>query len=231
MSEVQTTANAYEFPYPNLPRNWKRVDCPAIHPMICGVNSNRELRILQSIQGQSWNPILFTKHVWRNPENRKPIPRQPCYANVQEERRYPKHVFWLYMKHAGPTLQEWVEENQNCPQFFSEFIHVIRRIFVITQELKNLNVIHGDLHAKNICYDDGKLMLIDWGWCMAPQYTMGKQELEYFQQCLREGFDWMHFVSSLEYMYGKRTWWASLQDAVDQFQNVNEEKMDSLEIT
>jgi len=210
VSEYQTIENVYHMPFPNLPRNWKRIGEVHRHPNISGVNSNREIQMLDVIGHEPWNPLLHVKEVYSNPHVH-PIEKRPLFGHMQEERRYPRAIVWLYMRYAGPTMEEWVEEHQEDDTFVPTFLQMIEEVRRILVRLLDLRVVHGDVHPRNLCLLDNRLSLVDWGWCMSARFEpMGDKERQYFHNCLNSWFDWHHFLDSLEYMYNKRPWWKDI---------------------
>lgn len=64
--------------------------------------------------------------------------------------------------------------------------------------LDNCVVVHGDVHMRNLCMDtNGRLSLIDFGWCMWRGFDMTPAERALLQMRLDDRFDEAHFGRSL----------------------------------
>ena len=73
------------------------------------------------------------------------------------------------------------------------------RVREIIEEMRDLGIVHGDLHSDNILIKDGNVSIIDFGWCMSKTFEMEKDELEFFENCFKINFDYLHFTESLEF--------------------------------
>lgn len=184
------------------PRNWKiGKDVRNKYPMISGVNGYREIKIHEILAEYPWNPYIKTQLVNSN--------SQPVIADIemnkidtmQYERKYPTRTYWLYQRYAGDTLEQYMQtlrSTKNYSECKVEFDSICATVYSQIQVLRNLNIVHGDLHPGNICIDDNRVIsFIDFGWCLSNSFEMEDQEREYLQECLDNDFDWCHFKKSL----------------------------------
>lgn len=213
------TADVYNLGQP-LPRNWKRL-CAGPHrfPNVSGVNGFREIDIHARLEHKPWNPVLMVKEVASAPreEEAEPSlsPSADGFAAAIRERELPASIYWIYQKSLPKTLKDWLaegvrtlrhhdlEQQQESPPSTSAFelqlTEILDRTAKIVAELRELKIVHGDLHSSNICLDeDLNVFLIDYGWCMSEHFNMNSEEKIYFSHCLSENFDLIHLRDSLE---------------------------------
>lgn len=185
-TEFQNTSDAYKLPIPR-PRNWKQNGSKHIHPNIPGVNSNREL-VIHDMIPKVWNPVLVVKQIWQSDNPNKS-------GNLVQEHNNPYAVYSIEQRDAGETLKSWWINASKL-----EKKRIINRVHTITTEMQELKVIHGDLHASNVCVDKfGVVSILDFGWCQHESFSMSKEETALYTQRLESFFDWTHFVKSLEW--------------------------------
>ena len=63
--------------------------------------------------------------------------------------------------------------------------------------MKDLNIVHGDLHSGNIMIKNQKVYVIDFGWCLHKSFEMEDDEKDYYKKLLNRDFDLIHFRESL----------------------------------
>lgn len=184
-SEKGTTSDIYKLPYPR-PRNWKKIGMPQGNENLTGVNSNREVEIHTYIKHCVWNPTTEVQLAWESKT-------EHICGTMQPERCRPSEVWIIQQKWAGVTLENWWPKASKQRR-----IRALGRLKEITTEMKSLGVIHGDLHASNVCVDkDDFMSVIDFGWCLHWSFDMDSvEQLEYNKQ-LKTDFDWTHFLDSL----------------------------------
>ena len=89
-------------------------------------------------------------------------------------------------------------------------------------ELKAMDIVHGDIHADNICLKPKKpenapvipsvssktlqdteyqVVLIDFGWCLHRSFVMEEDERRFYEECLSTDWDRQHFEDSMSYMF------------------------------
>lgn len=200
------TANCYDLPFPNVPRNWKRlnhVNTPNSNlPNIAGVNGYREIEFHELFK-REWIPTISCKKVYFLETDEK--------RDICEERRYPVEIYWLYMKYAGISLTKWIDENSNQLNFIVNLNLIIEQVLKYIGEMRSLDIIHGDIHTDNILVDDNlKVSLIDFGWCYHPSFYLVGSEYDYYKSLLKENFDLVHFYDSLKYKFSTEPWFLEL---------------------
>ncbi|KAJ2226507.1 TP53 regulating kinase [Coemansia sp. RSA 485] len=98
-----------------------------------------------------------------------------CLENnihVPQVVRVDKESSTLYIQYIeGPTLKEWIQNNQNESKE-KEFMQMVGRILY---RMHANNIIHGDLTTSNILVDvEDKLVLIDFGLSQISQMAEDK---------------------------------------------------------
>ena len=170
--ELFTTADVHQLGLPR-PRNWKKIGATWTHPNIPGVNPNREAA-----------GAAITAHF--------------PWSTVREvTRKYRSSVLgitWIIQKYIPATLSSlWSILTPG------EHKEVEKQVRVICDDLRGCGVVHGDIHADNLCIELSPLRvyLIDFGWCMSAAFQMCPAETEEYQTCLQTDFDWQHYTDSL----------------------------------
>lgn len=181
--EVGTTKDVYDIAM-NPPRNWKGHKSDVVHPMIAGVNSNRELRAQPLIKDMPWSTYLRTKCVSINLKCDKS-------KDILKERQSPSEVYWIVQKHvAQPLSAVWPSIDQE---------NMKEKVFAICEDLTKMDIIHGDIHLDNLLIDNEEnLYLIDFGWCSHPSFTMNREEFNKHKTMIETGWDWKHFLTSIQ---------------------------------
>jgi len=202
------TSNCYHMPVPP-PRNWRRLDEAKRYPNITGVNSFREMDIQSFIRQKAWNPVTGAIEAYVYAHAKEPAPPVPSFQHTNDERKMPAAMYWLQQRFAGPTLRNWILQHEKEENFRGRLSSLLIRIHdIIFEELIPQGIVHADLHADNICIDDGSesVSFIDWGWCLHGSFHMQADEYQYWQQCLIGSFDWNHLVDSMLFDFGNRAW-------------------------
>jgi len=208
------TCNAYNMPVPP-PRNWKDPEFKQSQQVVnlAGVSTWREIFIHRNvIMKKPWNPVYDVKQVFEahaRYAHKKHPKTDDIWSHVNMDRSRPQAIYWLYQKYAGISLDSWVEKHCTEPDMKTKFKKIIDQVKVIVQELKELGVIHGDIHHYNVCIDEknNKVNIIDFGWCMHHSFHMNTEEYAYYKKCLLDDFDWNHFMKSLDYAYSDNSWY------------------------
>ncbi len=188
--------DVYNIGYPYLLRNWVFVDKEEhVHPGLSGVNSYREIICHQFIHNYSWNPVIEIKMGYFD----ETTCDKSGYAIY--ERSKPCSIYWIIQKYCGITMVDFLNsiEPLDRPKKISD---ICTKMKIILQDLRDLGLVHGDVHPGNICIDNNEqLYLIDFGWCMHECFDFSPNEKEYYNQCLLYNFDWVHFTQSLASIY------------------------------
>jgi glycerol-3-phosphate cytidylyltransferase len=171
--EIKNTADVHNLGFPR-PRNWKTPGAKQEHPNIPGVNPNREILITKLLPPRSWNPFIDV---------------------IQKYSDSKVEIYWVVQRFAGNTLASlW----NTLPE--DKRASIMGRVSAICQELKAMDVVHGDIHLNNICADeDNVLSLIDFGWNLHPSFDICKLEREEMNVHLQKGFDFSHFRESVKW--------------------------------
>jgi glycerol-3-phosphate cytidylyltransferase len=184
----ERTANVYHFPIP-VPRNWARVNTPAVHPNYPGVNGFREIDGGDMWHGKSWYPYDEHRVIYQSPQ------KWSCVYPLEEKKR-PSMVVELIGRYGGDTLAHWVEFKYHRDEFRRLIKQVLR---IIMEELAPQDFVHGDVHCRNVLVDGrGQVSLIDFGWCTHGSFVMQSDEREEHQSRVKDLFDVMHFRDSVE---------------------------------
>jgi glycerol-3-phosphate cytidylyltransferase len=193
-------SDSYGIAYPP-PRNWKNDTNANTFPMISGVNGYREITIHELICDFRWNPFIKVVLVHSASHDSVSNLHVNNIDAMQYERSHPSKTYWLYQTYCGETLLEYMRrlESQNdYDHCKNQFMKICMTIKLYIQELNTIGVIHGDLHANNICINaDDQVSFIDFGWCMSRSFQMKEDERLYLEDCLANDFDWIHFINSL----------------------------------
>jgi glycerol-3-phosphate cytidylyltransferase len=199
-SESVDCSDVYNIASPP-PRNWKTGNViKNIYPMISGVNGYREILIHEDIKHFAWNPFIKSKLVYTN---KNPVEGLLSMSNIelmQYQRLYPYKTHWILQRFCGMTLSEFMYKSMQSNDGSCEVIFnvICQKIKYQIDQLRALCIIHGDLHPNNICIDDKlNVSFIDFGWCLSKKFKMDIQETLYLEKCLKENFDWNHYLDSL----------------------------------
>lgn len=226
--EFGNTRNVYQVPVPN-PRNWKRIGAEHKYPNLPGVNGMRELEVIAQVHSFSWCASVKYAKAFEDLLQTKGCEPQIDWSHINRDKsEHVRAIYLLYQRYVGPTLSEWIEREQYTEGFVSKLNGIIYSVRGICGDLRSVGVLHGDLHAHNLCVspklrsgpivvgrpsDDTKLDVgvIDFGWCLARGFELDDSERAYFEQCMQENFDFRHFVDSMHYEYGRETWFKELE--------------------
>lgn len=192
--EVGNTKNNYLLPVPP-PRNWKMINCDKrMFPNVTGVNPNRELEIFEMISGKDWFPgFQVQKKETDNYEKREEV---MCEMELDKKvelmnykRKNGKETYWILQEDGGETLTRYLQKEDGTSVFM--------RVREIIREMRDLGIVHGDLHSGNILIKDGNVSIIDFGWCLHKSFEMEEDERQYYKEMLESNFDLIHFRESL----------------------------------
>lgn len=183
---LQATRDAYGIGLPE-PRNWKGSSHPAAFPPVTGINPYRQLLISMCLQEFAWYPVrTYTQkyiHIHSTRESSSDL------GALLAERRQPRAVYWLEQEYAGTPLSQYQGD---------QWEPLMDQLRTILHDLAQQGVVHGDIHLDNLCVnDDGKLSLLDFGWCLWRGFALSPAEVELLDKRLHENFDAEHFRTSL----------------------------------
>ncbi len=194
---AQKTSNCYHMPVPP-PRNWRGPGEVKRFPNISGVNAWREVEIMSIIKDKPWNPFIRFVESYENTRVSSVMPQtQANFQHVNDERKVPVKMLWLQQRYGGMCLFDWIRGQQDTTKI-TTLLCKIRAI--IEQELIPQGILHGDIHAFNVCVDEqDHISLIDWGWCLSRSFALQEDERKYLEECLASQWDWVHLCKSLRF--------------------------------
>lgn len=224
------TGNVYGLPIPN-PRNFKRLGEVHRFPNIPGVNAYREIDVQKIIKDSSWCPTLDVTLAYQEPGSMPVNEVCPHWSHLNRDKDQPREVYFVYQRYGGPTLSRWIDQHEHEATFVSQLQTLVQQVQDLCGDLQRLAVVHGDLHGNNLCVSAvpvknspqpvravaasasvrHRLTVIDFGWCLHRSFEMDTPEREYYEQCLRQNWDWQHFCDAMEYSYHERPWWSQLK--------------------
>lgn len=226
------TANVYGLPVPP-PRNFKRLGEVHRFPNLPGVNTYREIDVQQLIMGRAWCPTLDLALSYHEPDAmRVHEDVSEDWSHLNRDRDQPREVYFLYQKWAGVTLARWIAQHEHEAAFSAQLHGLVEQVRQVCEDLKALSVVHGDLHATNVCVLPCKaragplpvghpsstsatpsyqVTVIDFGWCLHRSFVMADEERAYYEDCLSTQWDWRHFCDAMAYSYNTRSWFEALQ--------------------
>lgn len=182
--EVGNTSDNFNIAI-NPPRNWKGSKTNFVHPMIAGVNANREIEIQKIIKDFEWCTYIDSKVSVSSNFSKT--------NNIVEARKSPKEVHWIIQKNAGNPIGPMWESYD-----LEDKKEIIDRVRTIADDLKALSIVHGDIHLNNLLIDYyGNISLIDFGWCSHISFDMKKEEYESHMKKIEDDWDWKHFKRSI----------------------------------
>ena len=189
--ELGNTADVYNMGFPR-PRNWKIKNANHKHPNITGVNNNREIQIQQFLCNEPYNCVKNIRLLWRKTNHDAKCGDE---ISVHADRKYASALYLIEMIDGGKTLRDWIQDATVLNR------RVIRdKIHVIINRLRDLKIVHNDLHSRNVLIDkDLHVRLIDFGWCLHKSFEFTQEEKYHYNQKLTQNFDQKHFYSSLEW--------------------------------
>lgn len=206
-AESLRTSNCYHMPMPP-PRNIRKLGEPKNFPNITAVNSYREIDIHKMIMGKSWNPTLRIVESYRDRRHKESLIPVETFQHVNDERKMPIIEYWIHQKYCGPTLREWIASHREEDLFVARLKQIIRQLAtIIREDLQAQGTVHGDAHCDNVCIDaQDQVYLIDFGWCLHGSFHMVADEYQYWQDCLSQNFDTIHFIDSMLFDFGTEPW-------------------------
>lgn len=186
------TDNNYNLPMPP-PRNWKMISVAnENHPMITGVNPMREIRIFDLLKSKSWYPVIKIEE--KETFYVKSINESNDISRMLKERELGK-LYWIVQRDGGKTLSEYVKDLDTDKR-----TDIYIRVLDIIDELRQMDILNMDVHPNNILINDKEeVSMIDFGWCLHKSFDMNQNEIDYYNDCLHENFDYKHFIESLVY--------------------------------
>ena len=109
---------------------------------------------------------------------------------------------------GGETFEMWCKST--C-RSIADFARVVKRIEAIITDLRAEDIVHGDIHPRNVLVDKKEnVSLIDFGWAMSRDFIMCPQEREHFHNAMDNHFDQQHFEKSMLVCQATRAWLALL---------------------
>lgn len=192
-SEYKNTANNYKISMPP-PRNWKMLNHTSEnHPMISGINPMREIKIFEFLKHKKWYPVTLIEEKMK-PNKQTTVNEKDAIQTMLKERNLGK-LYWVVQTDGGKTLREYVKYES-----LEKRIALYKQVKDIIEEMREMNILHMDLHPENILVDsEEQLSIIDFGWCMHKSFDMDIDEKTYYKTCFTENFDLKHFIESLVY--------------------------------
>lgn len=202
------TSNVYNLPVPP-PRNWKRLGEEHRFPNLPGVNGYREIDVQRIIDGRSWCPTTLVKNA--SPPDIQGVAHAFAedYRHLNEDKAHASEIWLIYMRYVGLNMIDHLVEHPEDRE------QIVQQVRIICDELRELDVVHGDIHPYNVCVQrkrgtavvDGKtedvgaldVYLIDFGWCQHRSFRMDTEEMAEYDRWLENDLDWDHFVHSLEW--------------------------------
>ena len=188
------TDNNYNLSMPP-PRNWKMLNSvKKPHPMISGVNPMREISIFNILKDKPWYPVL--KFLKKNKTDKVYSVNECDDIRRMLKERNLGQLYWAVQKDGGETLTNYIKTKTE-----PERLNLYKRIKLIIDEMRELDVLHMDLHPDNILVSpDDKISIIDFGWCLHKNFDMNENEKKYYKECFDNNFDLTHFLESLIFM-------------------------------
>jgi glycerol-3-phosphate cytidylyltransferase len=162
-----------------------------VYPMISGVNGNRELLMNQMFQKRQWSTYISNNVVYVEDDKKN------GGDDVVFERRSPACVTHMLQKYVegSVTLRQFIINEDNADVVDS----VIRRVLEIIKEIHDSDVVHGDMHPRNILVDgSGDVKIVDFGWVLHSSFDMTHAEQELYMDMLVGNFDLYMFTQTLK---------------------------------
>lgn len=171
--------------------------------MIGGISSNRELLINVYFKNKE-----FSNYITHNYQPNVREVKQLCseqfktiydFANFVHEKRNnnvnPGAL--LIMHNSGCTLKS-LKFKSDITQFYIQSIYDRVCDFII--EIRENQVLHGDIHGDNVMIDlkKDKVYIIDWGWCSAKFFMLSLNEYAWLDYRLKINWDLYHFNQSIQ---------------------------------
>ena len=187
---LQSTQDVYNIGLPE-PRNWRGSGMPDAFPPVTGVNPYRQLLISMCLQEFAWYPVRTYTQKYINVHSTQHAER--TLQAMMAERRQPRAVYWLEQEYAGLPLSQYQDDQEGG------WDKLMTQLRGILHDLAQQGVVHGDIHLDNLCVnDEGKLSLLDFGWCLWRGFALSPAEVELLDERLRSDFDAQHFRTSLK---------------------------------
>jgi serine/threonine protein kinase len=212
-----------------LPRNTNLT--PNLFPMISGINVFREAAIGEMFPDAFWNTYISNKIIYRDTTRRQ---YQPYQGNnlidfaqwVEKERRFSAAIINITQRDGGSTLSNYLPMliESEPTQLSKRLTTIINTIRSICNELKNAQVVHGDLHLNNILIHIdpiGKLhiSLIDFGWSSALAFKLCDVERAKTITNLEDDSDFKNFAFCLQQHTSDRLNWV-IKDILNNLEQI-----------
>ena len=222
------TSDVYKLPMPR-PRNLKKKGFAHVYPMLCGVNSYREIDVQTLIKDYSWCSTIRVVENFRQSHTTSVTAPTANFTHIKADKADPRAIYFIYQKYGGPTLHEWILQNKESAGFLGDLQSIVDQVKrICLTDLQALRLTHNDLHPGNICIQpttnpkpqavgkhciehDYNVTVIDWGWCTHQSFHMSDEERSDYENQLITGWDWGHFVDSMEYSYEYESWFRQLR--------------------
>lgn len=149
------TSNEYKLPIPP-PRNFKCVGAEHKFPNLPGVNAYRELKMQKWIQEYDWCPTTNVTLAYRNEsrDDTKPAPPQADWSHLKSDKARAREIYFIHQRFAGTSLKQWIDTHESDAGFYPALIGIIARMHdIVHKDLLPQGIIHGDIHADNICVE------------------------------------------------------------------------------
>ena len=193
------------------PRN--RKDLPKsthVHPCIASVNPHREVAIAKVLQKYAWYPVTGSRVAWCAAWCAAPPEAGRSGVDLMlSERATPHCIIQLSQSCCGPSLRELLPRADQ-----TLWRGMMQQVLLVLGDLRQEGVYHGDVHVGNICYRDGKVSLIDFGWCMHRSFDLTGEEAQHLSDALTGSTDANHFVASLYHEPGASPWHAAIASEI-----------------
>ena len=195
LGEENTTSNVFKLPIPP-PRNWKLIgEIDKKLPFLAGINPNREIEICKFLVGKPW--FLVEDIVYKYKDTKLTVTETSLSETVNVYRKFGRIIAWLVQRDGGITLDKFFQEYNMNLETRCKYYTIIR---MLIHEMRQLGILHMDLHAHNIVIKDNQISFIDFGWCLHRSFEMCEEERKYYEEKLDSNFDLLHFRESLVVM-------------------------------
>ena len=194
--ESNSTADVYKLGYP-FPRNSLT---NVQYPNIAGANATREIRIHQLLKGKGWYPVISIEQISLGKTGVcvSSSPSMEPIHHLQLCRATPEVVYVMTSRHCGSTLRDYWQHASSA-----ERSNIWVEIERIVSEMCDMEVVHGDLHAQNICIQPNlaqpthpRVSIIDFSWCQHKSFQMTADEARDYTQKLINRHDWSFFTDT-----------------------------------
>lgn len=194
--ELGNTKNNFNIDVVESPRNWKLIGHKEQnYPNLSGINPTRETEIYKYLKNKEWYPVdsILTKS--RKGCNtvfgEKQFTEDLNFIN--KERKYSDTCYFIVQEDCGSTLKDVLLISDKRERYYLKVLDII-------EEMRELGILHMDLHAENILVKNDKIYIIDFGWVVHKSFDMSSDERIVYENLLSTNFDLKHFRESLVVM-------------------------------